>query len=65
MKPRWRASANGKYWYVSARGKAMFSHEYGQLVDDTRYKAGNYYQTEALVEQSLAKGVTLQRALYL
>jgi len=48
--PRWRAEKGDKYRYVISTGRVTDGIELGYEIDDARYKAGNYYETEEQAE---------------
>ena len=46
---RWRAEANGTYYFVSPTGAVAWHEDYADHVDNNMYVAGNYFEniTEA------------------
>ena len=53
---RWRAEKNGKYYFVEIEQNAniILTVESSDLLDDERYKSGNYFQTREHAEKYLS-----------
>ena len=51
----WRADVDEgeEYWYVDSEGDLQTSVERDNLLDDVKYKAGNYFQTDTQATASL------------
>ena len=49
---RWRAKYGEKYYYVSTEGIVLEDKEEGHIVDENRYKFGNYFRTEEYAEEA-------------
>lgn len=50
--PRWRASLNGKYLYISPQGEIIEEErECGAFIDEKRYNIGNYFRTREAAEK--------------
>lgn len=49
---RWRAKYDEKYYYVSTEGIVLEDKEGGHIIDDNRYKFGNYFRTKEQAEEA-------------
>lgn len=51
VKPkRWRAEYDREYWFVGDAFQVHKAFEFCNIYDDTRYEAGNYFQTKEQAE---------------
>ena len=49
--PRWRASYNQTYFYISSRCSIIDEKECGAFIDGRRYDIGNYFRTREAAEK--------------
>jgi hypothetical protein len=54
----WRANKDSKYYYLRTMKrkptKVSSTYECGDIVDDTRYNSGNYFQTKQQAQAAIA-----------
>ena len=62
MEPkRWRAEKNEQYYTIDSYFEVCESDENNDHIDQRRYKAGNYFQTEQQAKDFAEKIKQLQR----
>ena len=51
-KIRWRAENGERYYYVSTEGFVLVDKEECYIIDENRYKFGNYFRTYEQAEEA-------------
>lgn len=54
-KKRWRGKLYEQYWFVDENSKTGYCIEFGDSIDNERYKSGNYFRTEEEAAKVAAK----------